>query len=45
MDAIGDLAILDLALAGTHDSLTYDLGGTIAESGCQYVCLKSSSSF
>ena len=32
IDAIGDLTPLDLVLAGTHDTLTYDLGNYIAES-------------
>ena len=31
-DAIRDLTPLDLVLAGTHDTLTYDLGNYIAES-------------
>ena len=32
LDAIGGLTPLDLVLAGTHDTLTYDLDKYIAES-------------
>ena len=33
MDVLGDAALLDLSLPGTHDTLTYDLSTTVSEGG------------
>ena len=33
LSVIGDSALLDLSIPGTHDTLTYDLSTTVAEGG------------